>query len=61
MVRMMCVLADLLGAQVCVQGVETADQADIARAMNMQLAQGYLFARPAPAVEALARASYATG
>ena len=58
---MMCVLADLLGAQVCVQGVETADQADIARAMNMQLAQGYLFARPAPAVEALARASYATG
>lgn len=56
MVRMMCVLADLLGAQVCVEGVETADQADIARAMNVQLAQGYLFARPAPAAEALARA-----
>ena len=61
MVRMMCVLADLLGAQVCVEGVETADQADIARAMNVQLAQGYLFARPAPAAEALARACPAPG
>jgi PAS domain S-box-containing protein len=61
MVRMMCVLADLLGAQVCVEGVETAEQADIARAMNVQLAQGYLFARPAPAAEALARACPAPG
>lgn len=56
MVRMICVLADLLGAQVCVEGVETEAQADIARAMKVQMAQGYLYARPAPAAEALVRA-----
>jgi PAS domain S-box-containing protein len=61
MVRMMSVLADLLGADVCVEGVEDEAQAAIARALNIQLAQGYLYARPLPAAEALARFSRGPG
>lgn len=55
MVRMMSVLAELMGADVCVEGVEDEAQAAIARALNIPLAQGYLYARPLPASEALAR------
>ncbi len=54
MVRMICVMAGLLGADVCVEGVETEEQAAVARALNAQLAQGYLYARPMPAAQALA-------
>jgi len=41
-------LARTLGREVVMEGVETATQRDAYRAMGGRLAQGYLFARPAP-------------
>lgn len=56
MVRMMCVLSDLLGADVCVEGVEEEAQAEIARGLKVSYAQGYLYSRPLPLEAALAHA-----
>lgn len=44
-------LAGTLGREVVMEGVETATQRDAYRAMGGRLAQGYLFARPAPLAE----------
>jgi EAL domain-containing protein (putative c-di-GMP-specific phosphodiesterase class I) len=41
-------LATTLGRGVVMEGIETAAQRDIYRAMGGRLGQGYLFARPAP-------------
>jgi PAS domain S-box-containing protein len=57
MVRMMCVLADLLGAEVCVEGIEHEGQAEIARGLKVSLGQGYLYSRPLPLDRALEHAS----
>lgn len=57
MVRMMCVLSDLLGADVCVEGIEDAAQAAFVRGLNVAYGQGYLFARPLPLEAALAHAA----
>lgn len=43
-----------LGAQILAEGVETAEQADILRPLGIELAQGWLFGRAAPAAVALA-------
>jgi EAL domain-containing protein (putative c-di-GMP-specific phosphodiesterase class I) len=51
-------MANALGLEVVAEGVETAKQAAEAEALGCGSAQGYYFARPAPAaeIEALIRA-----
>lgn len=56
MVRMMGVLSELLGAEVCVEGVEEEAQAEIARGFHVAFGQGYLYSKPLPLAEALAHA-----
>ncbi len=48
-VRAMIELAAAFGMSTTAEGVETVYQADLLRALNCTLAQGYLFHRPAPA------------
>jgi len=50
-VRAITAMASALGLDVVAEGVETAGQAAEARALGCEWAQGYHFARPAPAVE----------
>jgi diguanylate cyclase (GGDEF)-like protein len=51
-------LARNLGMDVVAEGVETAWQADLLRAMGCQFAQGYLFSRPVPAETAAEQLLY---
>ncbi|WP_433824709.1 putative bifunctional diguanylate cyclase/phosphodiesterase [Actinoplanes sp. CA-015351] len=44
-------IADTLGLRAVAEGVETQDQADRLHALGYRYAQGYHFARPAPAAE----------
>jgi len=41
-------LGHALGLTVVAEGVETQEQLDLARELGCDLAQGFLFARPAP-------------
>ena len=50
-VRAIAAMASALGLEVVAEGVETAEQATEAQALGCGLAQGYYFARPAPAAE----------
>jgi diguanylate cyclase (GGDEF)-like protein/PAS domain S-box-containing protein len=50
-VRTISELARLLGMQVTVEGIETADQAERMRELNVDYAQGFYFARPLPPAE----------
>jgi diguanylate cyclase (GGDEF)-like protein len=50
-VRAIAAMANALGLEVVAEGVETAEQAADARALGCSWAQGYYFARPAPAAE----------
>ena len=58
-VRAIAAMANALGLEVVAEGVETAEQAAEAEALGCGFAQGYHFARPAPAaeIETLIRAS----
>jgi EAL domain-containing protein (putative c-di-GMP-specific phosphodiesterase class I) len=47
-VRNILALAADFGCRVVIEGVETEATRDAARALGIELAQGYLFARPAP-------------
>jgi len=48
-IRNIIALADDFGCQTILEGVETAATLEAARELGIPLAQGYLFARPAPA------------
>lgn len=50
-VRMVTELADTIGIQICVEGVEDDVQLDKLRGMNVQYIQGYYFGTPITAVE----------
>ena len=50
---MIVALAWQLGIGCSIEGVESEAQADAARALGIHLMQGYHFARPEPAVQAL--------
>ena len=60
-VRIILMLAHGLGLKVVAEGVETQAQADMLKEMGCELAQGYLYSRPAPseAIEQLLRNSRA--
>jgi EAL domain-containing protein (putative c-di-GMP-specific phosphodiesterase class I) len=45
-VRTIVTLAHTLGMEVTAEGVETAEQAAILKALGCEYAQGYLYARP---------------
>jgi hypothetical protein len=51
MMKAVLSLADAIGADVTAEGVETRAQVSSLRAHGCDYAQGYLFARPAPAAE----------
>jgi diguanylate cyclase (GGDEF)-like protein/PAS domain S-box-containing protein len=53
-VRTIASLARLLGLEVTVEGLETAEQADRMRSLDIDFAQGFFFARPLPPEEAAA-------
>jgi PAS domain S-box-containing protein len=55
LVRLVVEAAHSLGRQVCAEGVETAEQAQQLVAMGCDSAQGWLFGRPGPASNDLAR------
>jgi EAL domain-containing protein (putative c-di-GMP-specific phosphodiesterase class I) len=44
-------LAESLGMTVTAEGIETTPQAETLRSLGVRLGQGYLFARPMPAIE----------
>ncbi len=50
-VKMIAELAGTLGANVCVEGVETQAQYEIVRKLNVKYIQGYYFGRPMPGAE----------
>ena len=45
-IQTMCTWADLVGAQICAEGVETEDQLRQLRAIGVHLGQGWLFGAP---------------
>jgi EAL domain-containing protein (putative c-di-GMP-specific phosphodiesterase class I) len=51
----------VLGKSVTAEGVETEHQRDAVAEMGCELAQGYYFGRPMPAVDIAARLSVASG
>lgn len=46
MIKMICVLADTLGTEICVEGIETEEQAKLMAQLNVKFGQGYLFSKP---------------
>lgn len=47
-VRMVVELAEAVGANICIEGVETSNQYKILSEMNVSLVQGYYFDKPMP-------------
>ena len=45
-VKMIAELAQTLGLQVCVEGIETEEQFRVLDGMNVKMIQGYYFDRP---------------
>ena len=50
-VKMVGELADAIGVNVCVEGVETKEQFDILTGLPIDLIQGFYFDRPMPQVQ----------
>ncbi len=53
--RAVAALSDTLGKLVIAEGIETADQAWMLEMAGCQQGQGYLFGKPMPARELIAR------
>ncbi|WP_422126711.1 putative bifunctional diguanylate cyclase/phosphodiesterase [Thioalkalivibrio sulfidiphilus] len=51
LIRTLVVLAERLDLSLVAEGVETDEQRDILRRLGCEVAQGYLFSRPAPAAQ----------
>ncbi len=49
-------MAHLLNMRVVAEGAETLDEVDMLKSLNADLIQGYYFAKPGPAVEAISHA-----
>ncbi len=49
--ELVCSLGHRLGLELVAEGIETEEQAKILRAMNCQIGQGWLYARPMPGAE----------
>ena len=56
-IQVICDLATKLGLTTVAEGIETAEQLEMVRSAGCQNGQGYLFDRPMPAAECLARLS----
>lgn len=50
-IRMVAELADAIGVNVCVEGIETRDQYEVLKDMKVSLIQGFYFDRPMPQEE----------
>jgi EAL domain-containing protein (putative c-di-GMP-specific phosphodiesterase class I) len=61
MIRSMVDFAIATGAQLCAEGVETAEERRVLSAAGVHLAQGYLFGRPQPAGDRQTLASEPAG
>lgn len=48
MIKMICVLAETLDAEICVEGIENAEQAKLISELNVAYGQGFLFSKPLP-------------
>ncbi|MEM9577085.1 MAG: EAL domain-containing protein [Pseudomonadota bacterium] len=51
MIKMICVLAHTLEAQICVEGIENEEQARMMANLNVTFGQGYHFSQPLPQTE----------
>lgn len=51
MLKMLCLLAEKIGSIVIAEGVEEKEEVEILSKMNVPYAQGFYFAKPAPAEE----------
>jgi EAL domain-containing protein (putative c-di-GMP-specific phosphodiesterase class I) len=47
-IKMVSELANTIGVNICVEGVETKEQYEILQGMKVRLVQGYYFDRPMP-------------
>ncbi len=50
-IKMVSELADTLGVAICAEGIETKEQYEILKGMNVKLIQGYYFGRPMTKLE----------
>jgi sensor c-di-GMP phosphodiesterase-like protein len=48
MIKMICVLAETLDTEICVEGIENAEQAKLISELNVAFGQGFLFSKPLP-------------
>ena len=47
-IKLITELSDKIGARVCIEGVESKEQLEILRSMNVNMVQGYYYGRPIP-------------
>ncbi len=47
-IKMVAELAETIGVNICVEGIETADQFKVLNGMKVKMVQGYFFDRPMP-------------
>jgi EAL domain-containing protein (putative c-di-GMP-specific phosphodiesterase class I) len=47
-IKMVAELAETIGVQICVEGIETKEQFNVLGGMKVKMVQGYFFDRPMP-------------